>query len=65
MAREMLTPLARLPSGRDMTGMSHIGLGFFIAVRDGEPTWFGHTGSNVGFVCASMASVSGGSEGPS
>jgi CubicO group peptidase (beta-lactamase class C family) len=58
-AREMLTPLAALPSGRDMTGMSHIGLGFFIAVRDDAPTWFGHTGSNTGFVCASMASVSG------
>jgi CubicO group peptidase (beta-lactamase class C family) len=58
-ARELLTPLAALPSGRDMTGMSHIGLGFFIAVRDDAPTWFGHTGSNTGFVCASMASVSG------
>jgi hypothetical protein len=55
----MLTPLAALPSGRDLTGMSHIGLGFFIAVRDDAPTWFGHTGSNTGFVCASMASVSG------
>ena len=58
MARELLTPVARLPSGRDMTGMSHIGLGFFIAARDGSATWFGHTGSNVGFVCASMASAS-------
>ena len=58
-AREMLKPLAALPSGRDMTGMTHIGLGFFVAVHDGEPTWFGHTGSNVGFVCASLASVSG------
>jgi CubicO group peptidase (beta-lactamase class C family) len=58
-ARELLTPAAALPSGRDMTGMSHIGLGFFIAVRDGAAAWFGHTGANVGFVCASMASVSG------
>jgi CubicO group peptidase (beta-lactamase class C family) len=58
MARELLTPVARLPSGRDMTGMSHIGLGFFIATRDGSATWFGHTGSNVGFVCASLASAS-------
>jgi len=59
MASELLTPVAPLPSGRDMTGMTHIGLGFFIATRDGAPTWFGHTGSNVGFVCAAMASVSG------
>jgi CubicO group peptidase (beta-lactamase class C family) len=58
-ASELLKPVAVLPSGRDMTGMSHIGLGFFIATRDGAPTWFGHTGANVGFVCASMASVSG------
>ncbi|HEX5087388.1 MAG TPA: serine hydrolase domain-containing protein [Nocardioides sp.] len=58
-ARELLRPLAALPSGREMTGMSHIGLGFFLAVPDGAPTWFGHTGSNTGFVCASLASVSG------
>jgi CubicO group peptidase (beta-lactamase class C family) len=58
-ARELLTPVAALPSGRDVTGMSHIGLGVFIAARDDAPTWFGHTGSNTGFVCASMASVSG------
>jgi CubicO group peptidase (beta-lactamase class C family) len=63
MARELLTPVAPLPSGRDMIGMSHIGLGFFIAARDGSATWFGHTGSNVGFVCASMASASGGQRG--
>lgn len=58
-ARTMLQPHASLPSGRDMTGMTHMGLGFFVAVQDGEPTWFGHTGSNVGFVCAALASVSG------
>lgn len=58
-ARRLLTPVAALPAGRDMTGMSHIGLGFFLAARDGATTWFGHTGSNTGFVCASMASVSG------
>jgi hypothetical protein len=59
MTCEVLTPVAALPSGRDMAGMSHIGPGFFIATRDGAPTWFGHTGANVGFVCASTASVSG------
>jgi CubicO group peptidase (beta-lactamase class C family) len=58
-ARELLSPVAALPSGREMTGMNHIGLGFFVAARDGAPTWFGHTGSNTGFVCASLASVSG------
>ncbi len=63
MARELLTPVAPLPSGRDMIGMSHIGLGFFIAARDGSASWFGHTGSNVGFLCASMASASGGQRG--
>ncbi|MDH2413871.1 serine hydrolase [Nocardioides sp. CER19] len=58
-AQELLKPRTALPSGRDMLGMSHVGLGFFVAVRDGVPAWFGHTGSNVGFVCASMADVSG------
>lgn len=58
-ARELLTPVATLPPGQDMLGMSHIGLGFFVAARDGATAWFGHTGSNVGFVCASMASVDG------
>ncbi|WP_395659098.1 serine hydrolase domain-containing protein [Nocardioides sp.] len=58
-ARALLSPVAELPSGRDMTGMSHIGLGFFVAAHEGAPAWFGHTGSNVGFVCASVASTSG------
>jgi CubicO group peptidase (beta-lactamase class C family) len=60
LAHEMLTPVAALPFGRDMIGMGHVGLGFFLAVRDGATTWFGHTGSNTGFVCASLASTSGG-----
>lgn len=55
-AREVLRPVAPLP-GPDLTGMTHIGLGFFVAAVDGLPTWFGHTGSNTGFVCASVASV--------
>jgi CubicO group peptidase (beta-lactamase class C family) len=59
-ARLLLGPVARLPGGRDMTGMSHIGLGFFVSGHDGAPSWFGHTGSNLGFVCVSMASVSTG-----
>jgi CubicO group peptidase (beta-lactamase class C family) len=58
-AQELLTPAAALPSAPDMTGMSHIGLGFFVAAPNGVPEWFGHTGSNVGFVCASAASVLG------
>ena len=58
-ARELLEPVAELPSGPDMTGMTHIALGFFVTAHDGAPTWFGHTGSNTGFVCASVASVDG------
>lgn len=59
-ARAMLTPQAVLPSGRDLIGSDHIGLGFFLTAPDEEPSWFGHTGSNTGFVCASVASVQGG-----
>lgn len=58
-AQELLTPVAALPSGPDMTGMRHSGLGFFLTICDGATTWFGHTGSNTGFVCASIGSVSG------
>lgn len=58
-AQAMLTPHADLHTGRDMLGMTHVGLGFFLTVRHGEPAWFGHTGSNTGFVCASMADVTG------
>lgn len=58
-ARALLEPRAVLPTGPDMTGMTHIGLGFHVTAPDGATSWFGHTGSNVGFLCASVASVHG------
>ncbi|WP_307828043.1 serine hydrolase domain-containing protein [Nocardioides sp. SYSU D00038] len=58
-ARELLTPVVALPSGPDLTRMTHVGLGFFVAVRDDGPAWFGHTGSNVGFRCAAVAGLRG------
>jgi CubicO group peptidase (beta-lactamase class C family) len=60
-ARAALSPVVPVPTGPDMCGLTHVGLGFFLAVDDRDaPTWFGHTGSNRGFVCASVADVASG-----
>lgn len=57
--RAMLSPHGARTPGPDKIGMTHVGLGFFTAQPHGDPTWFGHTGANTGFVCASLASVTG------
>ncbi|GAB3741864.1 serine hydrolase domain-containing protein [Microlunatus parietis] len=53
LAREMLAP--RLPTGKAQTGgLDEIGLGVFLAGRDGQVR-FGHSGSNVGFQCHALS----------
>lgn len=53
LAHELLTP--RLPTGKAQTGgLDQIGLGVFLAGRDGRAR-FGHSGSNVGFQCHALS----------